>query len=79
MIATIPGIRRFQIKEMGSDVMASSAAPIQVLVFGKNPQTIADLGNGVADIARKTPGMFQVATGYYRIGSRPTASGRAAT
>ena len=28
--ATVPGIRRFQIKEMGSDVMASSAAPISL-------------------------------------------------
>ncbi len=33
---TIPGIRRLQIKEMGSDVMASSMAPIQLLVFGKD-------------------------------------------
>jgi len=63
-MATIPGIRRFQIKEMGSDVMASSAAPIQLLVFGKDPQTITDLGNQVADIARKTPGMHQVATSW---------------
>ncbi len=63
-IATIPGIRRFQIKEMGSDVMASSAAPVQMLVYGKDPQTIADLGNQVGDIARKTPGMYQVATSW---------------
>src|SRR5262249_7295687 len=32
---TIPGLRRIQIKEMGADVMASSAAPIQILVYGK--------------------------------------------
>ena len=63
-IATIPGIRRLQIKEMGSDVMASSAAPVQLLVYGKDPQVIADLGNQVAAIARKTPGMFQVATSW---------------
>jgi len=63
-IATIPGIRRFQIKEMGSDVMASSAAPIQLLVYGKDTQKLADLGNQVADIARKTPGMYQVATSW---------------
>ncbi|MHB9133344.1 MAG: efflux RND transporter permease subunit [Armatimonadota bacterium] len=63
-IATIPGIRRFQIKEMGSDVMASSAAPIQLLVYGKELPVIADLGNQVADLARKTPGMFQVATSW---------------
>jgi HAE1 family hydrophobic/amphiphilic exporter-1 len=33
-LKTIPGIRRIQIKEMGSDVMASSAAPVQILVTG---------------------------------------------
>ncbi len=63
-LATIPGIRRLQIKEMGSDVMASSAAPIQLLVYGKDPAVLAELGNKVADIARKTPGMYQVATSW---------------
>lgn len=63
-LATIPGIRRFQIKEMGSDVMASSAAPIQLLVYGPDLQRVADLGNAVADLARKTPGMSQVATSW---------------
>ncbi|MEI7831999.1 MAG: efflux RND transporter permease subunit [bacterium] len=63
-IASIPGIRRLQIKEMGSDVMASSSAPIQLLVYGKDPQTLADMGNKVADIARKTPGMYQVASSW---------------
>jgi HAE1 family hydrophobic/amphiphilic exporter-1 len=63
-LVSMPGIRRLQIKEMGSDVMASSAAPVQLLVYGKDPQTIADLGNGVADIARKTPGLYQVGTSW---------------
>lgn len=63
-LATVPGIRRFQIKEMGSDVMASSAAPIQLLVYGPDLQRVADLGNAVADLARKTPGMSQVATSW---------------
>lgn len=63
-LATIPGIRRFQIKEMGSDVMASSAAPVQLLVYGPDLRRVADLGNAVADIARKTPGMYQVGTSW---------------
>ena len=63
-MASIPSIRRLQIKEMGSDVMASSSAPVQLLVYGKDPQTVANLGNQVADIARKTPGMYQVATSW---------------
>jgi len=62
--ARIPGIRRLQFKEMGSDVMASSAAPIQLLVYGKDPEIVADLGNKVADIARGTAGMHQVATSW---------------
>ena len=63
-LASIPRIRRLQIKEMGSDVMASSSAPVQLLVYGTDLQTVADLGNQVADIARKTPGMYQVATSW---------------
>ncbi|MHB9106886.1 MAG: efflux RND transporter permease subunit [Armatimonadota bacterium] len=63
-LATIPGIRRFTIKEMGSDVMASSAAPVQLLVYGKDPEKIAELGNQVAQIARETKGMYQVATSW---------------
>ena len=63
-VRAIPGIRRFQIKEMGSDVMASSAAPIQLLVYGKDLQTVADLGRGVADIAAHTRGMKQVGTSW---------------
>ena len=63
-MATIPGIRRFQIKEMGSDVMASSLAPVSLIVYGKDTDQLAMIGEKVADIARKTPGMYQVATSW---------------
>src|SRR3970282_764161 len=33
-LRTIPGIRRLAIKEMGADVMASSAAPLPILLLG---------------------------------------------
>ncbi len=62
--ATIPGIRRLQIKEMGSDVMATSSAPIQILVFGKDLKLLDRLGAQVTDIAAKTRGMFQVASSW---------------
>jgi hydrophobic/amphiphilic exporter-1 (mainly G- bacteria), HAE1 family len=62
--ATIPGIRRLQIKEMGSDVMATSSAPIQILVFGKDLALLDRLGAQVTDIAAKTGGMFQVASSW---------------
>ena len=63
-MATIPGIRRFQIKEMGSDVMASSLAPVSLIVYGKDTDQLALIGNQVAEIAKNTPGMYQVATSW---------------
>lgn len=63
-LRTLPGIRRLQIKEMGSDVMASSAAPVQLLVVGKDPAMLDRIGRQVADVAEKTPGMAQVGTSW---------------
>lgn len=69
--ATIPGIRRFQIKEMGSDVMATSAAPIQLLVYGPDLQVVSMLAEQVAQIARtQVPDIYQVATSWSM--SKPT-------
>lgn len=61
---TIPGIRRLQIKEMGSDVMASSQAPISILVTGPDMSILSRLAEQTADIARETYGMHQVATDW---------------
>jgi len=61
---TIPGIRRFQIKEMGSDVMASSLAPIAVLVYGPDLKMLDYIGKQVLQIAKETHGMFQAATSW---------------
>jgi HAE1 family hydrophobic/amphiphilic exporter-1 len=63
--ATIPGIRRLQIKEMGSDVMASSAAPIQLLVYGPDLHIVSQLAEQVAQIARtQVHDIYQVATSW---------------
>lgn len=62
--ATIPGIRRFQLKEMGSDVMASSAAPVQLIVYGKDLNLLSRMGEETTKIAKETPGMFQAATSW---------------
>lgn len=60
-----PGeIRRFQIKEMGSDIMASSQAPISVLVTGPDLNILDKLGQQVATVASKTPGLVQVSTDW---------------
>lgn len=61
-IATIPGLRRLQLKEMGADVMASSAAPIQLVIYGPDLRILARLGEQVEAIAKQTRGMVQVAT-----------------
>ncbi len=48
----IPGIRRISIKEMGADVMATSLAPVSLIAYGKDLQTLDRLGKQVLDIAK---------------------------
>ena len=61
-LETIPGIRRLQIKEMGSDVMATAAAPIHVNIFGPDLRELDRIGGEVLRVAEKMPEMFQPAT-----------------
>ncbi len=63
-LKTIPNIRRLQIKEMGSDVMASSEAPVTILVSGTDLNVVSKLASQVADVARQTPGAYQVSTSW---------------
>jgi HAE1 family hydrophobic/amphiphilic exporter-1 len=65
-LRTIPGIRRLTIKEMGADVMASSAAPVQVIVFGPDLETLHRLGEETRALAETLPGFAQVATSWAR-------------
>ncbi|MCC6730918.1 MAG: efflux RND transporter permease subunit [Chthonomonadales bacterium] len=60
-LRTIPGIRRLQIKEMGSDVMATAAAPIHVNVYGPDLATLDRIGGQVLAVARRMPDLFQPA------------------
>ena len=60
-LATIPGVRRFQIKEMGSDVMATAAAPVHVNIYGPDLQELDTLGRQVYSVAQKMPEMYQPA------------------
>lgn len=55
-MATIPGIRRLQIKEMGSDVMAAAQAPIQVNVHGPDLAVLDRLGREVLHVANAMKG-----------------------
>jgi HAE1 family hydrophobic/amphiphilic exporter-1 len=59
---TVPGLRRLALKEMGSDVMASNDAPVELLVTGPDVATVERLAAQVADVARRIPGMVQVST-----------------
>lgn len=59
-ITTIPGIRRLQFKEMGSDVMASSQAPISILITGPDLALVDRLSQEVEAIAQRTEGLYQV-------------------
>ncbi len=63
-LATIPGIRRLQIKEMGSDVMATSLAPVSVLAYGKDLNVLNSIGNQVLQVAKETKGMYLPASSW---------------
>lgn len=61
-LATIPGLRRLQIKEMGSDVMATAAAPIHVNIIGPDLVELDRLGQETLQVAEAMPEMFQPST-----------------
>lgn len=61
-LATIPGIRRLQIKEMGSDVMATAAAPIHLNLYGPDLRTLDQLARQAQAVAKRMPEMVQPAT-----------------
>lgn len=48
----IPGVRRVQIKEMGSDLMATSLAPVSLIVYGDDLTTLDKMGRDVLKIAK---------------------------
>jgi HAE1 family hydrophobic/amphiphilic exporter-1 len=63
-LRTVPGIRRLTIKEMGADVMASSAAPVQVIFYGPELDTLARMGEQARRLGEAMPGFQQVATSW---------------
>jgi len=63
-LRTIPGIRRLSIKEMGSDVMASSAAPVQLVLFGPDLEKLAEMGEQARKLAEEIPGFHQATTSW---------------
>lgn len=64
-VATIPGIRLLQIKEMGVDVMATAAAPIQILIYGPDFELTSGLAEESLKIAQaQVPDLFQPGTSW---------------
>jgi len=63
-MGSTPGIRRLAIKEMGADVMASSAAPIQVIFFGPDLEKLSEMGEKARRLAEEIPGFYQVTTSW---------------
>lgn len=61
-MATLPGIRHLQIKEIGSDVMATATAPVDVNIYGPDLATLDRLGAEVKGVADQIPEMYQSAT-----------------
>ena len=50
-MAEIPGIRRVQLKEMGSDVMATALAPVALVIYGTDLNLLDKMGKEVLKIA----------------------------
>ncbi|BAU15777.1 AcrB/AcrD/AcrF family protein (plasmid) [Leptolyngbya sp. NIES-3755] len=54
---TIPNLRRIAMQPMGVDVMATSAAPVQLAVYGEDLDLLHRLSDQVLKIAEATPGL----------------------
>ncbi len=63
-LETVPGIRRFQIEEMGADVMATAQAPVSLLLYGKDLRILSEMGQQALQVAKETPGMYQPVTSW---------------
>jgi len=59
---TVPGIRRLALKEMGADVMSTSAAPVDLLIAGPDLAALHGIADNVASVANRVPGMVQTST-----------------
>ena len=60
----VPGIRRLMLKEMGSDVMASSMAPVELVLSGPNLKRLAWLGEQTRALGRQIRGLHMLGTSW---------------
>ncbi len=61
-MGSVPGIRRLALKEMGADVMASNAAPVELVATGPELGMLHGIAENIANVARGVPGLVQVST-----------------
>jgi hydrophobic/amphiphilic exporter-1 (mainly G- bacteria), HAE1 family len=59
---SIPGVRRIAMQAMGVDVMATSAAPVQIAVYGEDFEVLHQLASQVLAIAKTVPGFIMPQT-----------------
>jgi len=59
---TIPGLRRVALKEMGADVMSTTAAPVELVIYGPDLNEVHHLAEQVAAAAQRVPGLVQAST-----------------
>jgi len=62
--AEIAGIRRVAFKAMGSDVMATARAPVDIGVYGADLNGLAKYGGKLLAIARNVKGLYQPSTSW---------------
>lgn len=81
---TVPGLRVFQIKEMGSDVMASPDSPITIDAYGPDLHQLDEIGNGMMTVANQMPNeLYQPAQSWtlgrpqYQIAINPILASQA--
>ncbi|MBT9586218.1 efflux RND transporter permease subunit [bacterium] len=60
----VPGMRRLYLKEMGSDVMASAMAPVQLVIHGPNLKRLAWLGQQTRALGAQMRGLYMVSTSW---------------
>jgi HAE1 family hydrophobic/amphiphilic exporter-1 len=60
----VPGIRRLVLKEMGSDVMASAMAPVELVLRGPNARRLSWLGEASRDLGGQIRGLHMVGTSW---------------
>lgn len=71
-LLAIPEARRISLKEMGSDLMASAMAPVELVLRGPNRLRLGWLSQPMVDLGLQIPGLYQVSSSWNRSARRLT-------